>query len=167
MSDSGTGIPEEDQARIFESFSQPKSVTTKEHEGSGLGLALVRKLAELLGSRIQLESTVGKGATFFFDLNLTRPVKTAPSPDGKLENKRVLIAEDNPVNALVARKILEKWGMDIEWAKNGEQALERAKVQNFHFILMDIHMPVMNGFDAARKIKMDETLNKDTPIIAL
>ncbi|HCQ17063.1 MAG TPA: hypothetical protein DIU20_12410 [Cryomorphaceae bacterium] len=167
VSDTGIGIAEDDQVRVFESFSQPKSVTTKEYEGSGLGLALVRKLVELYGSQVQLKSRPGEGATFFFDLTLMKPVKTVSSSQGYLENKRVLVAEDNPVNALVARKILEKWGMNIEWAKNGEQALEIARTQSFHYILMDIHMPVMNGFDAARKIKDDETLNKDTPIIAL
>jgi CheY-like chemotaxis protein len=170
ITDTGIGIPETSFNEIFESFSQPKSITTRKHGGSGLGLAIVKKLVELHNSEIHVNSVVGKGSDFYFDILLKRLgttiTKTVSQPD-KLINKTVLLAEDNLINAMVARKLLSNWGMQTEHAKNGLEAIAKSQISRFDFILMDIHMPEVNGFDAAKEIKTTLNLNSSTPIFAL
>lgn len=170
ITDTGVGIPETSFNEIFESFSQPKSITTRKHGGSGLGLAIVKKLVELHNSKIHVNSVVGKGSDFYFDILLKRVgttvAKTIAQPD-KLINKTVLLAEDNLINAMVARKLLSNWGIQTEHAKNGLEAIAKSQVSRFDFILMDIHMPEVNGFDAAKEIKTSLNLNSSTPIFAL
>lgn len=168
--DTGVGIPVKVRDEIFESFSQPKSITTKKHGGSGLGLAIVKKLIALHNSEVLLESTVGEGTVFYFDLKLKK-AKTAITPVENqslgLGNKTVLLAEDNKVNAMVAIRLLKNWGLDTEHAENGLLVVEKAKQKRFDYILMDIHMPEMNGYDAAKKIRTTKGVNEKTPIFAL
>ncbi|MDL5051386.1 response regulator [Oscillatoria amoena NRMC-F 0135] len=138
-------------SRVFLSQNQSPQ---KKHGGSGLGLAIVKKLIALHNSEVLLESTVGEGTVFYFDLKLKK-AKTAITPVENqslgLGNKTVLLAEDNKVNAMVAIRLLKNWGLDTEHAENGLLVVEKAKQKRFDYILMDIHMPEMNGYDAAKK----------------
>jgi signal transduction histidine kinase/CheY-like chemotaxis protein len=170
ITDTGVGIPRNLFTEIFESFSQPKSITTRKHGGSGLGLAIVKKLAELYKSKIHVSSIVGKGSAFHFDIKAKRIATEAvkqQAPLDKLARKTALLAEDNLINAMVARKLLNNWGVDTEHAKNGIDAVEKSKLRTYDFILMDIHMPEMNGFDATKNIREISNPNSFTPIFAL
>lgn len=170
ITDTGIGIPESYLSEIFSRFSQPRSVTTRKQGGSGLGLAIVKKLIELHSSEIHFESEVGKGSEFYFDLKLKRSGEVVKTPENiptTLKNKTVLLAEDNMINALVARKLLSNWGITSVHAVNGLEAIEKSKQQVYDFILMDIHMPEMNGFDATMNIRSVDNPNTHTPIFAL
>ncbi|CAM3633677.1 tetratricopeptide repeat protein [Mucilaginibacter galii] len=170
ITDTGVGIPEDFFDEMFDSFSQPKAITTRKQGGSGLGLAIVKKLVELHQSQIHFKSIIGQGSEFYFDIKFKKatPVKKAVVQDlDQLRNKIVLLADDNMINAMVARKLLSKWGVSAEHAVNGLDAIEKAKQQQFDFILMDIHMPEMNGFDATMHIRKNQNLNVSTPIFAL
>jgi signal transduction histidine kinase/CheY-like chemotaxis protein len=170
ITDTGVGIPRHSFTEIFESFSQPKSITTRKHGGSGLGLAIVKKLVELYKSKVHVSSIVGKGSAFHFDIKAKRIATAAikeQAPLNKLTNKIALLAEDNLINAMVARKLLGNWGVIAEHAKNGIEAVEKSKLRAYDFILMDIHMPEMNGFDATKNIREINNPNSVTPIFAL
>lgn len=170
VTDTGVGIPPNLFTEIFESFSQPKSITTRKHGGSGLGLAIVKKLAELYKSKVHVSSIVGKGSAFHFDIKAKRIATEAIIPQApldKLANKTALLAEDNLINAMVARKLLSNWGVTAEHAKNGIEAVEKSRLRAYDFILMDIHMPEMNGFDATKNIREINNPNSFTPIFAL
>jgi signal transduction histidine kinase/CheY-like chemotaxis protein/Tfp pilus assembly protein PilF len=170
IEDTGIGIPEIYKDTIFESFSQPQSVTTRKQGGTGLGLAIVKKLVELHGSKIQLHSEVGKGSVFSFELTMKKAniVHKAPVKNlGRLNGKVALLAEDNMINAMVATKLLSNWGIKTEHARNGIEAVEKSKDRVFDFILMDLHMPDMNGFDATLSIRKSDNANVNTPIFAL
>lgn len=170
IADTGSGIKEEHFEDIFESFSQPNSITTRKQGGTGLGLAIVKKLAELYGSTIQIKSSIGAGSEFSFKLKLKScetPHKSVPKLSGGLKGKTVLLAEDNLINAMVARKLLANWGVISEHAVNGAEAVAKSKNTVFDFILMDIHMPEMNGFDATVNIRDDKNPNAQTPVFAL
>jgi signal transduction histidine kinase len=170
ISDTGEGIPPEDLELIFESFSQTKPITTRKQGGTGLGLAIVKKLVELHGGTIKVESTVGKGSVFSFDLSFSKsfvPEVKTEDYTIHLKNKTALLAEDNQINAFVMRKLLTRWGISIELAVNGKEAVALAQQKVFDFILMDIHMPEMNGYDAAGHIRKNENPNIKTPIFAI
>ncbi|RYU87991.1 tetratricopeptide repeat protein [Mucilaginibacter terrigena] len=170
VADTGSGISEEFFDEIFESFSQPKSITTRKQGGTGLGLAIVKKLTELYGSEVKVKSTVGVGSVFSFTLKLKpadAPGKIAAKTSAGLQGKTVLLAEDNLINAMVARKLLSNWGIISEHAADGLQAVEKSKTKAFDFILMDIHMPEMNGFDATANIREAQNPNAKTPVFAL
>jgi len=170
ITDTGIGIPESYFDQMFDSFSQPKSITTRKQGGSGLGLAIVKKLVELHGSEIKFSSKVNNGSEFYFDLQLKKsdiPVTTPTKRSTELKDKTVLLAEDNMINAMVARKLLSNWGIVTEHAKDGIEAVAKSKLRPFDFILMDIHMPEMNGYDATMQIRKDDSPNTHTPIFAL
>ncbi|WDF53608.1 tetratricopeptide repeat protein [Mucilaginibacter sp. KACC 22063] len=170
ISDTGVGIPQEYFDQLFDSFSQPKSITTRKQGGSGLGLAIVKKLVELHNSRVHVRSQINKGSVFYFDLKLKKCLSVPKEPLqnlNQLQATSVLLAEDNMINALVARKLLSKWGITAEHAKNGLEAVEMAMQKPYDFILMDIHMPEMNGFDATEQIRNQQNPNHNTPIFAL
>jgi signal transduction histidine kinase/CheY-like chemotaxis protein len=168
--DTGAGIAESHLEDIFDSFSQPQSITTRKQGGSGLGLAIVKKLVALHSSQIKVSSKLGEGSAFYFDLELKRsvnPIKAPVMHADKLKDKTVLLAEDNAINAMVAMKLLSNWKMAAEHVTNGLEAIEKAQVKAFDFILMDIHMPEMDGFDAVKHIREDKGHNTATPIFAL
>lgn len=168
--DTGAGIHQDYFEEIFESFSQPKSITTRKQGGTGLGLAIVKKLIELYKSTVQVKSIVGEGSTFSFELKLKKaetPVKVSAQLANGLTGKTVLLAEDNLINAMVARKLLSNWGMVSEHAMDGIQAVAKSRNKVFDFILMDIHMPEMNGFDATANIRDKQNPNANTPVFAL
>ncbi|MBC7383399.1 MAG: response regulator [Bacteroidia bacterium] len=170
INDTGVGINNKHLDEIFESFFQPKTVTTRKHGGSGLGLAIVKRLVELHGSKVLVNSIVGEGSTFYFDIKLERsdrPLREAVKYSNKLKEKTVLLAEDNMVNAMVAIKLLSNWEIKTVHAKNGREAIEKSKQTTFDFILMDIHMPEMDGFEATKHIRKYKNMNMTTPIFAL
>jgi signal transduction histidine kinase/CheY-like chemotaxis protein len=169
--DTGIGIPANYLQDIFESFSQPQSIMTRKQGGSGLGLAIVKKLVVLHGSDIVVESTEGIGSSFYFDLKLKRsekPKVASAKYTDNLHGKNLLLAEDNVINAMVISKLLSNWKINVVLAKNGLEALEKSKLRAYDFILMDIHMPEMDGFEATRNIiNTIDNPNCKTAIFAL
>ena len=174
VSDTGIGIEKKNFEKMFENFSQLRSGITRKKDGVGIGLAITKKLVELYDSEIVIESIVGKGSTFSFELNLKKnqKAKSVPAVETELnspENNQslVLIAEDNAINAMIAIKLLTTWGFKTDLAKDGLEATEKSKQTKYDFILMDIHMPVLDGYQAAKNIRTLENLNKTTPIFGL
>lgn len=170
VTDTGQGIKPIHKEQIFESFFQPFSITTRRQGGSGLGLAIVKKLVELHSSFITVESEPGKGSKFYFEIELEKAALLEAEADiivNNLEGKTVLLAEDNMINAMVVIKLLKGWGIKTIHAKNGLEALERSRQECFDYILMDIHMPEMDGFVATQQIRESETKNNTTPVFAL
>jgi signal transduction histidine kinase/CheY-like chemotaxis protein len=168
--DTGIGIPEYFLPEIFETFTQSKLSNTKKTGGTGLGLAIVKKLVALHNSQVHITTKLGEGSTFYFDLELQAtlpPIETPLVAKQQFNNINVLLAEDNNINILVATKLLSRWGIAAECALNGVQAVEKAKQKKYDIILMDIHMPEMNGYDAAAIIRKTDNENKTTPIYAL
>lgn len=168
--DTGEGINENFLPQIFDSFSQPKMIKTRKQGGSGLGLAIVKKLVNLFGSEIFVESEVGKGSEFYFDLALEQsapPEKVPGNFSEELNGKCILLAEDNRINAMVLGKVLKKWGVEQDVAENGRIALEMAASKSYDYILMDIHMPEMDGFEATKRLRSEQGLNNATPVFAL
>ena len=161
------------QERIFESYTQASDDTTRRYGGTGLGLAICKKLIGLMGSRIELISAPGAGSTFIFALTYEVDQATAKKADSKeelnsLKGKKILVAEDNKINFFVANKFLQGWGVEVSHAENGLIALEMLGKQRFDLILMDLHMPVMDGIEASHIIRKSENSDiRDIPIIAL
>jgi len=149
--DSGIGISPEDQERLFQSFTQVDPSTTRKYGGTGLGLAICRQLVGLMGGTLGVQSEVGKGSVFWFEL--PGLVVAAGAPTEGLAGLRVLLAEDNKVNQLVAREILAKAGIQPVIVSNGRQAVEAASSQTFDLVLMDLQMPVMDGLEAVRLLR--------------
>jgi CheY-like chemotaxis protein/anti-sigma regulatory factor (Ser/Thr protein kinase) len=175
VQDTGIGIPQDKHSEIFESFTQAAADTTRRYGGSGLGLAICKKLVELQGGKIILESEPGIGSIFKFVLTFTvtekkskEQVVESPESYKGLEGKRILVAEDNKINFFVANKFLTGWGVIVTHAENGQLALEKLEEQSFDLILMDLHMPVMDGIEATRIIRKsaDPRINS-IPIVAL
>ena len=170
VTDNGTGIERKHLDDIFDSFFQPQTITTRKQGGTGLGLAIVKKLVELHGSVINVNSESGKGSVFNFDLCLKRsaaPGEIISKKSDILTGKTVLLAEDNMINAMLIRKLLSNWKMISEHAKNGAEAVEKSKLKVYDFVLMDIHMPEMDGFEATWNIHQTGNPNDHTPIFAL
>jgi signal transduction histidine kinase/CheY-like chemotaxis protein len=169
VTDTGVGIPEDFLGEIFDTFTQPKSVTTKKQGGSGLGLAIVKKLAALYESEVTIQTEIGKGSTFSFELLLKIADKKIVSKQKinlQLNELKVLLAEDNKINMLVATKLLSRWGIDADCAVNGMEALEKATQKKYDIILMDIHMPELNGYDATKQLRQTDGINKHTLVYA-
>lgn len=171
VKDTGEGISKEFQERIFDSFSQPKSVSTRKEGGSGLGLAIVKKLVNLHDSDIYIESEIGKGSSFYFVIKFKKaraPKKITQEISHELKGKKVLVAEDNLVNAMVITKLLSNWGVVTQLVQNGLELINKSQEKRFDFILTDIHMPEMDGFDATKQIRnKKKNPNINTPIFAL
>ena len=143
---------------------------TKKQGGTGLGLAIVKELVKLHDSVIKVKSKEQKGSEFYFTIQLERvaPMVAKPKPIfNQLKNKRILLAEDTVMNATLITKVLSKWGIKTEHAVNGKVAVEYAKNKIYDFILMDLHMPEMNGIDATKLIRAESNFNKNTPIFAI
>jgi signal transduction histidine kinase/CheY-like chemotaxis protein len=170
VTDTGVGISSDFEAELFDSFSQPKAVTTKKNKGSGLGLAIVKKLVELFGTEINFKTKVGEGSTFYFTLDVKRcnaPKQNESAIKVDLGNLKILLAEDNSINRLVATKILGNWGAKADCARDGKEAVAMSNTKKYDVILMDIHMPEMNGYDATMEIKNSDNINSTTPVYAL
>ncbi len=178
ISDSGSGIPAERVQDIFNSFEQLDSGDSRSHGGTGLGLALVQRLVEIMGGHIQVETDLGKGSSFRFELPFeldteTLPGESAPA-DGLAPDEhppRALVIEDNPVNQKVASAMLIRLGLQPDTARDGIEALELLKTRPYRYavILMDCQMPVMDGYETTRRIRQweqDQELPA-APVIAL
>jgi PAS domain S-box-containing protein len=181
VSDTGPGVPVEIQARLFTPFSQGDTSTTRRFGGTGLGLSICRELAQLMGGRVGMDSADGHGSTFWAELPLPRgatpdepalaPTSTEASDLASLEGARVLMAEDNPVNMMIAVAMLEHWGVEVAQAVDGREAVEavHAAMQAgcpFDVVVMDVQMPVMSGHEAARELRRHYPMEA-LPIVAL
>jgi len=151
-------------SRLFQSFSQLESSTTRRYGGTGLGLVICRQLTELMGGRIGVESRVGKGSAFWVRIPLQPAVRKdatmpaimgLPASIGR-KGLRILVVDDNPVNQTVARKALEKLGHSVALAANGEEALRSWHAYRFDIVFMDCQMPVMDGYEAVTRIRETE-----------
>ena len=174
VQDTGDGISKKKQTSVFESFSQGSLQINRKYGGTGLGLSIVKNLLELMGSKIFLESKLGEGSTFWFNISYDIPEVNGENTEIKeikvlldddiFENKTILIVEDNKINQMITKKILDKKKMRCTVVDNGLEAVKQAEKENFDIILMDIHMPGISGIEAAKKIR---EFNKTVPIIAL
>jgi PAS domain S-box-containing protein len=152
--DTGIGIQKSKQGKIFEAFSQEDASTTKKYGGTGLGLTISNKLLGLMGSKLQLESSPEKGSCFFFDLNLKAEVGEPVVFQEVLNIHKALIVDDNEHNRLILRQMLKLKNIEVEEAANGFEALQLLARQNeYDVILMDYHMPYMDGLETVRKIR--------------
>jgi CheY-like chemotaxis protein len=177
VSDTGIGIPDEKLARVFERFTQADSSTTRRFGGSGLGLTISKRLVELMGGRIWVESEVDKGSTFGFavpfevwaEANRPAVVPVGTGPEAPLPALRILLAEDSPDNCTIALAYLEDTPYRIDVAETGAVACRMFKAGHFDLVLMDRQMPVMDGLTATRTIRAWEKANdrSPVPIIAL
>ncbi len=185
VKDTGIGMPPDQQEQIFQPFTQIDASSTRKEGGTGLGLAIVSKLVSFMGGDVQLESSERKGSMFTFSLCLERVNDTDScsiadkdfSSDERSavlagsrvqEKKKVLLVEDNAINQKVALAMLEKMGYSIDIAFNGAEAVEALCNDNYGLVLMDLQMPVMDGFEAARTIrKSPDVLDNNVPIVAM
>lgn len=171
VSDTGVGMSAEQCERLFTPFTQGDRSTARRFGGTGLGLAICRQMAELMDGEIGVESVLGQGSVFTVRLPL--PAAAAPSdavdaaPDVDMDGARVLVVDDNAVNQMVARAILEAVGVSVATVADGHTALARLRVEDFDVVLMDVHMPVMDGVEAVRRIRAGEGGRVDVPVVAL
>ena len=179
VADNGIGMSQEFQKHIFEPFERERTSTVSKVEGSGIGMGIVKKLVGLMGGTVEVESKIGVGSTFTVTIPCriasqeeTQAKRETSSSDGKsLSGTKILLAEDNDLNAEIAVELLQEEGCTVDRAKDGVECvdmLEKAANGTYQLILMDIQMPVMNGYDAAKKIRrMDDLPKADIPIIAM
>jgi len=175
--DGGPGIDPKERKRILDAFRQGIDDVTQRYEGRGVGLTVSRRLATLMGGQLYFESTPEKGNRFFLTVPLELPgegdaPQVAPerrSADGPGINRRILVAEDNAINLLVIRTVLEKAGYEVESVNNGQDALDTLGEHPFDLVLMDISMPGMDGITATKMIRNDRDgrFHRDVPIIAI
>ena len=173
VSDTGVGISEEDRDRLFHRFSQVDASATRRHGGAGLGLAISKGLVELMGGQIGLDTTKGRGSTFWFDI--LAPVAASSSSAAPAATEpllepvpmRILVVDDVAVNRELVSALLSPFALKVSEAANGEEAVEVAQHASFDLILMDLQMPGMDGLAAARAIRSGSRLNALTPILAL
>jgi CheY-like chemotaxis protein/nitrogen-specific signal transduction histidine kinase len=178
IKDTGIGIAPEDCRRLFEPFTQVDASDRREYGGTGLGLSISKRLVELLGGEIGVESEVGSGSTFWFTMHFEAVQETEAvradeaasvaqtAPTVSFPARPVLLVEDNVLNQRVARRMLERLGYAVESAVNGEEAVRLCRECDYDFIFMDCQMPVMDGFEATRQIRLNSR-NTSTPIVAL
>jgi PAS domain S-box-containing protein len=170
VQDSGIGIPEEKQRHIFDSFTQVESATTRKFGGTGLGLTISSRIVELYGGKLEVDSKPGKGSCFYFTIQLAtehqqkkyvneEKVRELPS----LAGVRILLAEDNPINMMIAKSVLEKWGIKLTEAVNGKDGLSKYNDDDYDLLLLDLEMPEMDGFEMLARIR---ERNSHIPVIA-
>ena len=179
VADDGIGMSQEFQKHIFEPFERERTSTVSKVEGSGIGMGIVKKLVGLMGGTVEVESKIGVGSTF----TVTVPCRIAseeetqakraadPADRESLRGTRILLTEDNDLNAEIATELLQEEGCTVDRAKDGVECvdmLEKAADGTYQIILMDVQMPVMNGYDAAKKIRrMDDPQKANIPIVAM
>jgi PAS domain S-box-containing protein len=179
VEDTGLGIAIEEQGRLFNAFEQADNSMTRKYGGTGLGLAISKRLVQAMGGEVGVESTLGRGSTFWFTVRLQKspdsaPVKIAAARTVPAEQclqrdwngARILLAEDEPISQEVSCGLLQQLGLIVDLAEDGQQALSLARQTRYALILMDMQMPVLNGINATLAIRAD-SLNSATPILAL
>ena len=175
VSDTGIGIPEEKHKNIFEAFTQASASTTREYGGTGLGLAITKMLVEKQGGRIELMSKPGEGSTFSVFLKFKKSKKNQPEDLNanstelhSLEGVNILVVEDNLVNQHIVSRLLTKWNAVTDTAENGRVAVRKVMENQYHLVLMDLHMPEMSGYEAAKQIReLEGDYFKTLPILAV
>ena len=170
VSDNGLGISKEKQAKIFEEFYQEHAKTKKSYNGTGLGLSIVKRILTAMDSDIGIESEEQKGASFFFELTFEKksksnePVVLYSSQLEAIKGSHILVVDDNKINQLVTKKVLDSLEMKSKTVDSGTKAIEAVKNEKFDCILMDLHMPELDGYETTRLIR---EFNKEVPIVAL
>ena len=173
IEDNGIGISKEKQENMFESFSQGSIQINRKYGGTGLGLSIVKGLIEILKGKIYLKSELGKGSTFIFEIPLTYSSEAIEIPkttqfneinELDLTNIKILVVENNKINQMITRKILNKMNLNCDVVDNCEEAVDRVKETRYDVVLMDIHMPGISGLEATKIIR---TFDKDLTIFAL
>ena len=179
VADNGIGMSQEFQQHIFEPFERERTSTVSKVEGSGIGMGIVKKLVELMGGTVEVESKIGVGSTFTVTIpsrivseeEVQAKREVNPADKESLRGTRILLTEDNDLNAEIATELLQEEGCTVDRAKDGVECvdmLEKAAGGTYQIILMDVQMPVMNGYDAARKIRrMDDPQKANIPIVAM
>ncbi|MBF0357639.1 MAG: response regulator [Magnetococcales bacterium] len=178
IEDSGIGISSDNFKKLFHSFEQAEDSTTRQYGGTGLGLAITKKLTDLMGGEIKVDSELGKGSVFNVTIPFEpasdsfqgqQPAKHDASPKATIipTTARLLVAEDESVNRLVIQGMLQRYGLNVEFAKNGSEALEKLTTSHYDLVFMDCQMPEMDGFDACRAFRNKEGKGHHTPIVAL
>lgn len=171
--DTGIGIDADGVSRLFENFNQVDNSSTRKFGGTGLGLAISRQLARAMGGDVTVESELGRGSTFTLTFQAPQtdaePVRNVKPESQRAEFKgvRLLLVDDNPINRKVAQMFLRPFGLDVTEASNGEEALAAIEAGTFDIVLMDIHMPVMDGREATKRIRESDEPWRDIPIVAL
>jgi signal transduction histidine kinase/CheY-like chemotaxis protein len=173
VKDTGIGISKEHIEKIFEGFQQADGETTRKYGGTGLGLTISKSIIELMNGTMNVDSEPGLGSNFYFTINLPllqkeNVISAAADPHHaplarKMKDFKILLAEDNPINMVVARKIMQKWGVQITEALNGADAVQKFRAGNFDLVLLDLEMPEMDGRQAAKIITSE---NSDIQVIA-
>jgi signal transduction histidine kinase/ligand-binding sensor domain-containing protein/CheY-like chemotaxis protein len=172
VEDTGVGISKENSAKVFNDFHKIEPYANRFHQGTGIGLSISKKLVNLMGGEIYLQSTLNKGSVFYFTLpnedanKMVRNITGDAIAEKGLQNITIVVAEDEPDNYRLIEKLLKKTGATVVWVQNGQEAVDYfGKIKDFshHLILMDIKMPVMNGIEACKRIKK---MNSAVPIIA-
>ena len=173
VEDNGIGITKEKQDHMFESFSQGSVQINRKYGGTGLGLSIVKGLIDILKGKIYLKSEIGKGTSFFIELSITESEKTVKVKKRNysediikldLKDVKILVVEDNKINQMITKKILNKMALNCDVIDNGEEAVEMVKETSYNIVLMDIHMPGISGIEATKRIR---SFDKDLTIFAL
>ncbi|QNK39113.1 ATP-binding protein [Caproicibacter fermentans] len=175
--DTGIGVTEEQKSRLFEVFTQGDASTTRKYGGTGLGLAISKQIVERMGGRIGIESTPGQGSDFYFTITVKETDTMPGQEEGTdrktirpcLKNRRTLLVEDNDINREMTLEILSNIGVKVDLAPGGEEAVKKAAAEDYDMIFMDIRMPIVDGYEAARRIRAaeEEHAKKRTLIVAL
>lgn len=173
IEDNGIGIPKDKQDYIFETFTQAKTDISRKYGGTGLGLAITKKLLDMFNSEIIVDSTEGVGTTFSFEIVFNKSNEISAkiglgTEMGVFLGKKILVVDDNEINILIAKRILSKWGLEIDAAINGYEAIDKIMTVNYDLIFMDIKMPGIDGFETTGIIRdISGSYYKEVPIIAL
>jgi hypothetical protein len=178
VSDTGIGIHQEDQAKLFQNFAQADATSTRQYGGTGLGLVITQHIAEMMGGGVGVESEFGKGSTFWINVRLKKGNQAAEVPaatgepqsaeqvNERLAGKRVLVVEDEPINREITTLLLNDFGLLTDVAGDGAEALEKLQSAAYDLIMMDMHMPKMDGLEATRQIR-DKLGMTRVPIVAM